>query len=281
LVREHPTVSFNADSWTKEIYPDRTEEQKVLVAMEPYNGMPHNWDAEKIKNFKTYVCWNSKFLNSLATDPAIVKSGTELVYLRGNVFCNHYNELASWPDYDSRIKGICALNKLYDTGHKDCGDIIMEREPMMQAVDLSTDLRADVYAPTPWGGDLYQGPDGSPIHHSHIKQLELISNYRFMLAFECIYHPIWSYDFVTERIFNAFKCKTVPVYWGGWNIEQFIPANIFIDMRKFADFYDVSKYMENMSKAQWEDMTQKAYIWGLKNDTGSMKHFENLIERYE
>lgn len=280
LVEDHPTVAFNANAFTGGTNTD--EEHNCLVALEPYNGMPDNWDVDKIKNFKTYICWNSKFLSKIEKDPRILRSGTHLVHLRGNVFCNHYNEIASWPTFADRIAGICALNKLYDTGVRDCGDIILEREPMMLAIDESTVLRADVYAAAAWGGQLYQGPDGSPIHHSHRKQLELIAQYRFMLAFECIHHPMWSYDFITERIFNAFKCKTVPIYWGGWNIEEFVPTHLFIDMRKFdGDYQAVGHYMETMPQSQWEDMTEDAFTWGAKSELGSMEKFENLLRKYE
>ena len=39
--------------------------------------------------------------------------------------------------------------------------------------------------------------------------------------------------YMTEKIWDSFKAKTVPVYWGASNIEEYVPKNCFIDYRDF------------------------------------------------
>ena len=57
-----------------------------------------------------------------------------------------------------------------------------------------------------------------------------MSEYTFALCFE---NAIWP-GYVTEKIFDSMAVGTIPVYWGAPDIEEDIPADCFIDMRKFS-----------------------------------------------
>jgi hypothetical protein len=267
LVRDYPTVAFNYRSFTEgPNTPDKGF--KHLCVLEPYIGQVENWMPDIINQYESYICWNRKFMQN----PAIK---TKRYTVKGSVFCNHVVVLNNHLNYDERIPGMCVLNKLYYTGKE--GDILMEREKAVSELFNTTNFAIHVFAPTPWGGRCYQGPDGSPIHHSHPVQLERISKYRFVLCFESSYHEMWSYDFMTERLFNAFKAKTVPIYWGCWNIEDWVPTNLFIDMRKFASYADLGEYMDDMSKQQWIDMTEAAFEWEKTCDIGSMQALDSIL----
>ncbi len=39
--------------------------------------------------------------------------------------------------------------------------------------------------------------------------------------------------YITEKIWDSFKARSIPIYWGASNIEEYIPINTFIDFRKF------------------------------------------------
>ena len=57
-----------------------------------------------------------------------------------------------------------------------------------------------------------------------------MGDYTFALCFE---NAIWP-DYVTEKIFDCMLVGTIPIYWGAPDIENDVPANCFIDMRKFS-----------------------------------------------
>ncbi|GEM_PF-425423 len=57
-----------------------------------------------------------------------------------------------------------------------------------------------------------------------------MSKYTFALCFE---NAIWP-GYVTEKIFDCMLVGTIPVYWGAPDIEEDVPADCFVDMRKFS-----------------------------------------------
>lgn len=118
------------------------------------------------------------------------------------------------------------------------------------------------YGPNTWGGSNYQGYAKNANHPNHIDNLDIVNRYRFVLTLEPMYHEMWSYDWVTERMWNAFKAKTIPLYYGCYNIEDLVPKEFYIDLRDFDLNMDaVAKYISGISKEQYIEQTEKAYEW--------------------
>jgi len=85
-------------------------------------------------------------------------------------------------------------------------------------------------------------------------KLETLAKYRFALCLENDGHPIWSRGYVTEKIFDCFYAGTIPVYLGAADIEQHIPADCFIDLRRFDSFAELDSFLSTMT-----DETFRAY----------------------
>ncbi|MBC7429126.1 MAG: hypothetical protein H7336_10970, partial [Bacteriovorax sp.] len=83
--------------------------------------------------------------------------------------------------------------------------------------------------------EIYKGPCSS--------KLDVISKYKFYLCFENLRMD----GYITEKIFDCFYAGTIPIYWGGDDIEKWIPSNCYIDSRKFPTPLDLSIYLKNIS----------------------------------
>lgn len=71
-----------------------------------------------------------------------------------------------------------------------------------------------------------------------------LSKYQFSLCFEnCIYN-----GYITEKIFDCFFSKSIPIYLGAPDIDQYIPKNTFIDMRNFTTFKELDIFLEHLSE---------------------------------
>ncbi|MFM7853180.1 MAG: glycosyltransferase family 10 domain-containing protein [Flammeovirgaceae bacterium] len=76
-----------------------------------------------------------------------------------------------------------------------------------------------------------------------LKKLEFHNKYNFSICYDnsaingCI----------SERIFDCFVSKTVPVYRGALDIDKYIPADCFIDARRFNSFNDLYHTLKNMN----------------------------------
>ena len=76
-----------------------------------------------------------------------------------------------------------------------------------------------------------------------LSKAEVLSQYTFTLCFENMILKGW----ITEKIFDCFYSGTVPVYWGSPDVEEFIPADCFIDMRRFGSYEDLRSHLLSLS----------------------------------
>lgn len=80
---------------------------------------------------------------------------------------------------------------------------------------------------------------------SIIKKIDVLTKYKFCICYENI-KEIPGY--ITEKVFDCFRCGCVPIYWGAENVTDYIPANCFIDRRNFASEEELYQFMNNMDK---------------------------------
>lgn len=73
---------------------------------------------------------------------------------------------------------------------------------------------------------------------------ETLGQYTFALCFENMILKGW----ITEKIFDCFFTGTIPIYWGAPNIEEHIPMNCFIDMRKFSGYGELRDFLKSLSE---------------------------------
>lgn len=75
-------------------------------------------------------------------------------------------------------------------------------------------------------------------------KIRTLADYRFCLCFENAIAP----GYITEKIFDCFKARCVPIYWGAPNVEHYIDKQCFIDFREFTDYESLLRFMQNMSE---------------------------------
>lgn len=66
-------------------------------------------------------------------------------------------------------------------------------------------------------------------------KIELLSNFKYCICFENLANVK---GYITEKIFDCFKAKCIPIYWGATNIDKYIPRNCYIDFRDFECNYE-------------------------------------------
>jgi len=71
---------------------------------------------------------------------------------------------------------------------------------------------------------------------------ETLSRYTFTLCFENTILKGW----LTEKIFECFRVGTIPIYWGATDVEELIPSECFIDMRRFAGYWELRNFLRSL-----------------------------------
>ncbi len=100
--------------------------------------------------------------------------------------------------------------------------------------------------------------------------------YRFSICYENI-QGITGY--ITEKIFDCFLAGCVPIYLGADNVTDHIPANTFIDKRKFTSYEDLYAYLKNMSDTEYIGYLDaiKKFLEGEKARPFSAEYFANTL----
>jgi hypothetical protein len=246
LNNEYPHIAFNYIDWHGNVRLNKD----YLYPTEGYITIPNNYSIDVWKNYKGIIVYNRKIYEKY-------KNSFNMILSNGPLDTHNYYKLDNFVEYESKLDGIVALNRIYSTGRE--GDILHLREQLFNAIDLPI---KHAYGSVPWGGSNYRGFSKEANHGNHIENLKITNRYKFVLTLEPMYHELWSWDWVTERMWNAFKSKTIPVYYGCYNIEQLVPKDLFIDLRDFnLNMSEVSNYLKSISKDQYIEMTEKAYDW--------------------
>lgn len=102
-----------------------------------------------------------------------------------------------------------------------------------------------------YGGEKYiNGNRNTPVKFNDARRL--MSNVRFVFAFENTFHKKYSVNYLTEKIWHGFLSASIPIYAGCWNVEKIIPEDIFIDARKFdLDVHKIMDHCEKMSESEY------------------------------
>ena len=84
-------------------------------------------------------------------------------------------------------------------------------------------------------------------------KLATIAGYKFALCFENIEFP----GYVTEKMIDCLVAGVVPIYWGAPDVQDFVPADCFIDARKFQSLNDLESYLEKVSEVEWQKIVSR------------------------
>lgn len=83
---------------------------------------------------------------------------------------------------------------------------------------------------------------------------DVLTRTRFAICYENV-RDLPGY--ITEKIFDCFFSGCVPVYWGAGNVTDYIPANCFIDRRRFRDTGEVYNYLKAMTEQDFRGYQQR------------------------
>lgn len=260
---KYKNISFNWKHWDNSF-----NNGNYLYATEGFITIPKNYDIQFIKeNYKGLITPNSKFKN-------LHENELEIHLVNGPGYYNNFwiPEKDDFVNFNKKIHGICALNNIYHTGQP--GDIVGLREPLFNSINIDNFTKHS-FGRTCWGNDSYQGwPNRTP---SSPDNLKVISKYKFCLCLEPMYHELWSYDWVTERIFDCFKAKTIPLYYGCYNIEDRVPEDLYVDLRKFDNINEAIISIKDLSEVEYSKQVEEAYTFQGESKIGNILEIEKVL----
>lgn len=104
-------------------------------------------------------------------------------------------------------------------------------------------------------------------------KLSVLGQCRFALAMENCIYP----GYVTEKILDAFRAGSVPVYLGAPDITDFVPADCFVDYRDFASLDALWRGLEAITEARWTQYREAARAF--MSSAQYQRHLEQNVAR--
>jgi hypothetical protein len=244
---EDSEIVFYYDSI--EPLPKKTSQQRnFLFLWESSVISPKTYDLDKHKYFDKIFTWNDelvdgdRYIKICFSHEIISKINLDLsskdklcTLVAGNKDVVHPFEL-----YTKRIEAI----RWFEAHHPEDFDLYGRGW--------------DDYLPRSWFAKkiYYRAPFGKKIMSFLFKKpylsykgeldakIPVIAKYKFAICYENA-RDIPGY--ITEKIFHCFFAGCVPIYWGPDDITDYIPANCFIDKRKFTTYGELYDYISTMA----------------------------------
>jgi glycosyltransferase involved in cell wall biosynthesis len=95
-------------------------------------------------------------------------------------------------------------------------------------------------------GDAVRQTWRGPVDDKH----EAMSRYRFAICYENMILDGW----ITEKLFDCLYAGAVPVYLGAPDIGDAVDPNCYIDARRFANYGEMQRYLDEMTDVEYEAM---------------------------
>jgi len=230
-----------------ETLPESQEELSsinIISLHEPneYFGK-HDWVIQNKHLFNVILTWDDKILNNC--DNAI--------YLP---FGHTWFKPDQYEKYHNKEFKIAHLrgNLLKSYGHQIRWDILDRKNEIKVPTKFY-----DVY------GDRYN------IERARIDKEEIFSDSMFGIAIENFSHR----GFFTEKILDCFLMKTIPMYWGCPNIEDFFNKEGIIKFEDADDFIYISNQLTKDYYNSKKDIIEENYQLALKY----VDYEQNIIDK--
>jgi hypothetical protein len=104
-------------------------------------------------------------------------------------------------------------------------------------------------------------------------KINSISNYKFSICFENSAFE----GGVFEKIIDCFVAGVIPLYLGASDIEDIIPSNSYIDVRKFKNWDELLNKLKNITESEACSIIENGKLF-LKSDLGQMHSYEEFAK---
>lgn len=238
---------------------EQRDKNKWLLLQDIVVRARHNYDISVWNNYKGVITWNSK-LYSLYKDSFNMRLWKGFPYIKQFIFKDHIN-------YESKKKGASLVATFYPP--------YSENDPLQKRYEVCSFLSKSGYTIDCYGSKPFKFGCESFYKGGASSKIKTISEYKFNICFENCYDELYSWDYVTEKIYDCFCAKTIPIYYGAYNIEEIIPKKLFIDFRDYKNnLQGLYGRLEGISKQEYTDMVDSAYDF--YNNTDLYWYVENL-----
>ena len=206
---------------------DPQPKDSVIIA-EPIVTTPSHYDMQYLSQFKKIIGWANRFFEKSQIQDKFVgiNCGSESMpqdadQLREN-----------WLPWEQRKNAVLIIS----SGNKNSKhpDSIYNLRVLLADFFYENNYEVDWYGYASPHRPYYRGPiQNKDKNFTYKHKIQKIHQYKFHICTENTYSPIFSYNYLTEKLPHAIYGGAVPLYMGCYNIEELLPKETFFDLRNF------------------------------------------------
>ena len=236
---------------------------KILILFECAVICPENYDLEIHKYFDYIFTWNDDLIDNqkyfkylwpqyLGNKPTKKeKKSRFLTLMNANKIAFHPSEL-----YSERLNAI----NYFQTNMPDDFDLFgygwdrpwnLSLPMAIISIVKSTNLNYISHY-------LRQRKQPTSYRGTMNNKMTTLCQYKFSICYENMSHVS---GYMTEKIWDCFKCGVVPIYLGADNITDFVPEDCFIDKRRFSTYESLDLYLKSMSDKTYKQYQAKIFLF--------------------
>jgi len=282
----HISTRYFESNYFKYCIKNRLQDKMVLFLWEPPVVAEEDYGPQILENFKIIFTWNDelvdnkKYFKLYYPQPDYDKS-MKILNFKDKKFCTLIaaNKMSSHQDelYSERINAIRFFEKsspadfdLYGFGwnEKRINTRLYTNSRLNRYIRIFRLLWKDIKFPAVSFYPSYRG--------SIKDKIEILSQYKFCICYENMCNVK---GYITEKIFDCFKARCIPIYLGTDNVTDFIPENTFIDKRKFSTYDSLLSYLRNISESEYNEYIENigGFLKSEKYYPFSIKGFANNV----
>jgi hypothetical protein len=110
---------------------------------------------------------------------------------------------------------------------------------------------------------------GAVVNRPVKEKISVAQNYKYSFCFENDLYP----GYVTEKLFDAYTCGTIPLYWGDLGKNEIINEKAFLNLRNFNSIEDFVNKISDLDDTAMLEIAAEPLLLKRPN----MSQIENLI----
>jgi Glycosyltransferase family 10 (fucosyltransferase) C-term len=110
--------------------------------------------------------------------------------------------------------------------------------------------------------------------HAGDELINFYHNFKFVIAMENSSEEYY----ITEKLYNAMRAGTIPVYWGSLNADKYFNPDRFLHVRNEYEIQKVIKRMLTMTDSEYLDIVQRPiFVEGVDAYSEAVQNTKRLI----
>jgi alpha(1,3/1,4) fucosyltransferase len=208
--------------------PNHYKNKTILYMLEPPVVIPQFASLKKLTPYKKIFSWNHKIADN--------KKYYKAFFAAFNGLNPHFKNF-------SERKFACLINSELSQSFPHPKQLYSKRAQIAKYYNRHYPASLSVY-----GGDSWKRHNLS-IHKGFCNDKhKVLRDHKFSFCLEN-----WDNDeyYISEKIFHCMQNRCVPIYLGSSKIGDYIPKEVYIDLRKFKSMEALHEYIANMSEDRW------------------------------